>query len=55
MKYRNAWKKQSWTNKQWDKLYVKARLGKIDIFAFEIDISRKFYLITILNFTIKTR
>lgn len=55
MKYRNSWKKKAWTNKQWDKLHLKIRLGKIDIIVFEIDISREFYLFTILNLTIKSR
>lgn len=55
MKYRNSWKKKAWKNKQWDKFHIRARLGKIDIIAFEADISRKFYLFTLFNFTIKSR
>lgn len=54
-KFRNSWKKKAWKNKQWDKFHIRLRLGKVDIFAIEIDISRKFYLLTILNFTIKSR
>ncbi len=49
---RNTWKVK---NKQWDKFAIRLRLGKIDFFTIEIDISREFYLLTILNFTIKNR
>jgi hypothetical protein len=49
---RNIWKVK---NKQWDKFAVRFRFGKIDFFTIEIDISREFYLFTILNFTIKNR
>jgi hypothetical protein len=55
MKYRNAWKKKAWCNKQWDKFHIRLRLGKVDVIAIELDISRKFYLFTLINFTIKTR
>ena len=49
---RNNWKVR---NKQWDKFAVRLRLGKIDVFTIEVDISREFYMFTILNFTIKNR
>jgi hypothetical protein len=52
MKVRNGWKTK---NKLWDKLHLKLRLGKIDVFVFEADISSKFYMITIFNFSIKTK
>jgi len=52
MKFRNGWKSY---NKQWDKFVIKVRVSSLDIFGIEIDISRKFYLITLLNFTIKNR
>ena len=52
MKYRNNWK--SW-NKQWDKLSLRIRVSTVDFLSFEIDISREFYMLTILNFTIKNR
>ena len=52
MIFRNTWKVK---NKQWDKFAIRFRLGKIDFFTIEIDISREFYLLTILNFTIKNR
>ena len=52
MKFRNNWKIR---NKQWNKLYLKLRLGKIDVFVLEADITSKFYMITIFNFTIKTK
>jgi len=52
MKVRNGWNSY---NKQWDKLAIKVRLSFIDILSIEIDISRDFYLLTVLNFTIKNR
>lgn len=52
MKFRNGW--NSYT-KQWDKLNIKVRLSFIDILSIEIDISRDFYLLTILNLTFKNR
>ena len=52
MKIRNGWNTYA---KQWDKLAIKVRLSFIDILSIEIDISRDFYLLTILNFTIKNR
>ena len=52
MKLRNGW--DSYT-KQWDKFAIKLRVSFIDVLSIEIDISRSFYLFTILNFTIKNR
>jgi hypothetical protein len=52
MKFRNGWNAR---NKQWDKVIIKLRVSSLDIFAIEIDLSRKFYLLTILNFTLKNR
>jgi hypothetical protein len=52
MKFRNGWNTYS---KQWDKLNIKLRISFIDILAIEVDISRSFYLLTILNFTFKNR
>ncbi len=52
MKFRNGWKAP---NKQWDKLIIKIRISSLDIFGIEVDLSRKFYLLTILNYTIKNR
>lgn len=52
MKFRNSWKAK---NKQWDKITIRCRLGKIDVFSIEVDISREFYMITVLNFTLKNR
>ena len=52
MKFRNNWKV---SNKQWDKFIVRVRLGKIDVINLEADISRKFFMLTLLNFTIKNR
>ena len=52
MKFRNNW---SSTAKQWDKLAIRLRISTLDILTIEIDISREFYMVTILNFTIKNR
>lgn len=52
MKFRNNWKG---TNRQWDKLMIRLRVSSIDLFTLEIDVSREFYLFTILNFTFKNR
>jgi len=52
MKFRNNWRIR---NKHWDKLQFKLRLGKIDVFVLEADITSKFYMITIFNFTVKTK
>lgn len=52
MKFRNNWKA---TNKQWDKVMIRLRVSSLDIFSLEIDKSRDFYLVTILNFTLKNR
>jgi hypothetical protein len=49
---RNNWKVK---NKQWDKFALRLRLGKVDVFSIEVDISREFYMLTILNFTLKNR
>ncbi len=52
MKFRNNWNNP---NKQWDKVMIRLRISSLDIFNLEVDISRKFYLLTILNFTLKNR
>ena len=52
MKLGNSWKNKA---KQWDKVQIRVRLGKIDFFTIELDKSRVFYMLTILNFTIKNR
>lgn len=52
MKFRNNWRVH---NKQWDKFQVRLRIGKIDFITVEIDISREFYMLTLLNFTFKNR
>jgi hypothetical protein len=52
MKFRNGWNTYS---KQWDKLNIKLRISFIDILAIEVDVSRDFYLVTILNLTLKNR
>lgn len=52
MKFRNNWKN---SRRQWDKLSLRIRIGYFDIFTVEIDVSREFYMLTILNVTIKNR
>lgn len=52
MKFRNSWTAIA---KQWDKVTIRLRISSLDIFALEIDLSRDFYLITILNLTLKNR
>jgi hypothetical protein len=52
MKARNNWRSRT---KQWDKLAIRVRLGAIDFLSIEVDVSRSFYMLTILNLTIKNR
>lgn len=52
MKFRNSWKSST---RQWDKVMIRLRVSSLDIFSLEIDKSRDFYLLTILNFTLKNR
>lgn len=52
MKFRNNWKG---SKKHWDKIMVRLRISSLDIFTLELDHSREFYLLTVLNFTIKNR
>ena len=49
---RNNWRR---SRKQWDKFILKLRISSLDIFSLEIDISREFYMISLLNFQIKNR
>jgi hypothetical protein len=52
MKFRNGWKSYV---RQWDKLRISLRISYFDILTIEADISREFYLFTIMNFTFKNR
>lgn len=52
MKFRNNWKVK---NKQWDKFALRLRISYFDILTIEVDVSREFYMLTILNFTVKNR
>jgi len=52
MKFRNNW---NVPHKQWDKIQIRLRVGKIDFLTVEVDISREFYSLTLLNFTFKNR
>lgn len=52
MIFRNSWRVH---NKQWDKFQIRLRVGRIDLFTIEMDISRNFYLLTLLNLTVKNR
>jgi hypothetical protein len=50
MKYTNSWKSKT---KQADKIDIILRVGKITFIKFTVDVSRKTYMLTLLNFTIK--
>jgi hypothetical protein len=52
MKFRNGWKTHV---RQWDKLRISLRISYFDILTIEADISREFYLFTIMNLTFKNR
>lgn len=52
MKFRNNWRIH---NKQWDKFIVKLRLSYVDLLWIELDFSKKFYMFTLCNFTIKNK
>ena len=52
MKLRNNWTSK---NKQWDKFIIKLRISSLDLFSIEIDATREFYCLTLLNFTVKNR
>jgi hypothetical protein len=49
MKIINEWKSHL---KQWDKIDVSLRLGKITILSIVGDISQKYFKITIFNITL---
>jgi hypothetical protein len=49
---RNNW---NHPRRQWDKLAIKLRISSLDIFSVEIDASRNFYCLTILNISFKNR
>lgn len=52
MKFRNNW---IVNNKFWDRFAIRLKLGAVDFFTIEVDITREFYMLTVLNFTIKNR
>jgi hypothetical protein len=52
MKFRNNW---TVSNKFWDRFAIRLKLGAVDFFTIEIDVTRDFYMLTVLNFTIKNR
>ena len=52
MKFRNNWKGY---RRQWDKIAIRIRFSALDLLTIEIDVSREFYMFTILNFTFKNR
>lgn len=52
MKFKQNWKT---LHKHWDKILIRLRISSFDFFSFEVDIKREFYMLTILNFTIKNR
>jgi len=49
---RNNW---NHPRRQWDKLAIKLRISSLDIFSVELDMSRNFYCLTVLNFSLKNR
>jgi hypothetical protein len=52
MKFRNNWKIH---NKQLDKFIFKFRLSYVDVLWIELDFSKKFYMFTLFNFTVKNK
>jgi hypothetical protein len=52
MKIRNNWKIK---HKQWDKFALRLRVGIVDFITIEVDISRNFYMLTLLNVSFKNR
>lgn len=52
MKFRNNWVKHKPNYKA---LTIKIRISIVDLFSLEIDPTRNFYGLTILNFMIKNR
>ena len=49
MKFINEWKSPL---KQWDKINIVARLGKITLLAINCDFSQKYLKLTLLNLTL---
>jgi hypothetical protein len=49
---RNNWKH---FRRQWDKVAIKLRISSLDIFSLELDASRNFYCLTVLNISLKNR
>ena len=49
---RNNW---NHPRRQWDKLTIKLRISSLDILSVELDMSRNFYCLTVLNFSLKNR
>lgn len=52
MKFRNNWK--TW-KKNLKQLRLSFRISSLDVLTIEIDKPRDFYMVTILNFTLKNR
>lgn len=52
MKFRNNWK--TW-RKHLKQIRLSVRISSLDILTIEIDKPRSFYMVTILNFTLKNR
>ncbi len=49
--------KNSWGNKltQWDKIQIKFRISLVTVFHLDADLSKKFFKLTILNFSISNK
>jgi predicted phosphatase len=50
MKYINSWNSNA---KKWDIIDINLRLGKISFIKIHIDILKKKFILTLLNFTVK--
>ena len=50
MNFINEWKSPL---KQWDKTEFQIRIGKITLFALNLDFSKKYFRFTILNLTLQ--
>jgi hypothetical protein len=52
MKFRNSWKSHK---PNWKTITIRLRISVVDFLSLEIDPTRNFYSVTILNFTLKNR
>jgi hypothetical protein len=52
MKFRNGWKNHK---PHWKTFTIRLRISAVDFCSIELDVTRNFYALTILNLTIKNR